>query len=472
MSQQVFDTPGSYTFTVGATTGVNVSNCIGGGGGGCGEGSGTGTGGSGGGGGGCAASLGLIVSTGDVVVITVGSGGAQGLAIGSAGTLSKVTINGTQKALGNPGGGGHLGVPGSGGSATGLTSSHTGGTGVAGAPTFGGGGAGGAADSGNGGTGLGFNGGTGGSSTIGFPGGHGGNGANGAAAAANGNFPGAGGGGGKPSNVTAGTGANGQVVVTWLSPSSSANIPKASIAQSDPLPSFPGNVHNSVARVAGSSPIPVAISKLLVTSESLAQFPGSVHSSVTRGIASGLQPAFRVPQLLAASEPPAPYPGFANTGTLFKQGAINPSQVVPSPPALLIRNEPLPPYPGQVLSSFTDVFSPPLPGPPVIPPMIIATVEPPAPYPGSVITRFTATPASSNPSQDIPTTPTTIATGRDLPPESGSAFSFRAAQNDYQPVNKSIIAGIDPLPSNPGVVLNTYTRKVTGNPPAVLAHPQ
>jgi hypothetical protein len=57
-----------------------------------------------------------------------------------------------------------------------------------------------------------------------------------------------------------------------------------------------------------------------------------------------------------------------------------------------------------------------------------------------------------------------VVAGVDLPPESGSVISFRAAQNDYQPATKALIARVDPLPSEPGSSSTSSTRRVTGTP--------
>lgn len=194
-TSQTFTTSGSFTVPSGVTSlKVEVWGAGGGGGGSTSNGSG----GSGGGGGGYCS--GVATGYSGTQSIVVGTGGAGG--------TTSTTWNGSNGgnssvfgliAYGGIGGKGNTGVLGTGGSATGGTVNTKGGDGIKGASTGGAGGAG-----ANGGAG-----GAGGSNAVG----------------GSGVSPGGGGGGGEYANgssKTGGLGANGQIILTWITVSASA----------------------------------------------------------------------------------------------------------------------------------------------------------------------------------------------------------------------------------------------------------
>lgn len=194
-TSQTFTTSGSFTVPSGVTSlKVEVWGAGGGGGGSTSNGSG----GSGGGGGGYCS--GVITGYSGTQSIVVGAGGAGG--------TTSTTWNGTNGgnssafgliAYGGIGGKGNAGSLGTGGSATGGTVNTKGGDGIKGASTGGAGGIG-----ANGGAG-----GAGGSNAVGGAG----------------VSPGGGGGGGEYANGASkagGSGANGQITLTWITVSASA----------------------------------------------------------------------------------------------------------------------------------------------------------------------------------------------------------------------------------------------------------
>lgn len=144
--EQIYSTPGTYSWT--CPTGVNIISvlAVGGGGGGVYRSTGSGAGG----GGGLGWKNGILVTPGLTYTVVVGSGGASSATVASAGGNSYFIDTSTVAGFG--GSGGNLGTGGAGGSYTGAG----GGTGGAGGskPSSAGTGGGGAAGySGNGGAG-------------------------------------------------------------------------------------------------------------------------------------------------------------------------------------------------------------------------------------------------------------------------------------------------------------------------------
>ena len=192
-SVETFDDPGTYDFTVPAgVTEITVEVWGAGGGGG---GSSQNNQGGSGGGGGYARQV-ISVTPGQVIPYSVGAGGNAGAANGGNGGDGGATTFLTLTADGGKGGGGNAGSIGQGGSATGGATNLTGGNGAQG------GGSGG--DGGNG-----ANGGDGGDGNTDGAGG-------------NGSAPGGGGGGGERApwwqNRAGGSGANGQIIISYTQP--------------------------------------------------------------------------------------------------------------------------------------------------------------------------------------------------------------------------------------------------------------
>lgn len=192
---ETYNTTGTHTFTVPAGVTEITVEVWGAGGGGGGSNSNN-NGGSGGGGGGYTMQI-FSVNPGDEFSYSVGAGGTAGANSGGKGDDGGKTTFSTLTANGGTGGGGNAGTPGTGGTAE---------NGISGANGSQGGNSG-----GNGGAGA--NGGAGGTGKT-------------DAAGGDGSAPGGGGGGGEryngllwgigASNYAGGSGANGQVIITYV----------------------------------------------------------------------------------------------------------------------------------------------------------------------------------------------------------------------------------------------------------------
>ncbi|MFA5647198.1 MAG: hypothetical protein WC951_02710 [Bacteroidales bacterium] len=195
---ETYNTTGTFTVPAGVT---EITVEVWGAGGGGGGSNSNNAGGSGGGGGGYALQV-FSVTPGQVIPYSVGAGGNAGAANGGNGGNGGATTILTLTANGGTGGGGNAGAIGQGGSATGGATNLSGGNGTQG-------------------------GGSGGDGGNGANGGDGGDG-NTDGAGDNGTAPGGGGGGGErfngyifgigASNYAGGSGANGQVKITYATP--------------------------------------------------------------------------------------------------------------------------------------------------------------------------------------------------------------------------------------------------------------
>lgn len=207
-----FTSSGTYEWTVPAgVTQITVEAWGGGGAGGSGSSAGPNRA-SGGGGGGGAYNVGTFtVTTGQKISIIVGTGGSNASGAtrnGEGSSVLTLYANG-----GNAGESSRGNSPGEGG-VGGTAGTYSGGNGANGTNVYGGGGGGSAGNSDNGNNGSEI---TGGDAVT-----NGGAGGNGSAAnpgnGSSGTFPGGGGGGGRSAGGTGGTGAPGQVIISWCEP--------------------------------------------------------------------------------------------------------------------------------------------------------------------------------------------------------------------------------------------------------------
>jgi RHS repeat-associated protein len=252
---EIYNTPGTWTWTS-PLTGTLTVQAWGSGGGGSGYSTAPG-GGYGGGGGGYAKET-VSVIAGDNYSIVVGAGGSGGTSQGASGTAggnSTFALGSTTYLTAGGGGGGSNTSDGAAGiySGTGVTGYDGGTGGGPGTPTYnpGGGGGGGAGSGGNGGgggSGTSSSGGAGGS--AGTPdGGTGGAGGNTGANGSNGHTLGGGGGGGGNAAGKGGNGANGEVQISW----GNNNEPLLTAATAEPGSLLQANTDSTGPTIASAS---------------------------------------------------------------------------------------------------------------------------------------------------------------------------------------------------------------------------
>lgn len=244
--QELYNTPGTTTFTVPPgvkEVSVQVWGAGGAGGGGLQQGQNRRSGG--GGGGGAYRIQTYQVTPGQQITVNIGQGGQTN---GATGGNSQISFGATTLTANGGGGGGNATGGGGGGSGAGGTGA-TGGTynganGAGGVAANGGGGGGSAGTDSNGNAGSGINGGV---AVTGGGGGGNGTSIDGGSGVAGG-VPGGGGGGGRGNGGTGGVGGNGQVVFTWSAPSASNSTMNASPASGVPTNGVDGSTITITAR--------------------------------------------------------------------------------------------------------------------------------------------------------------------------------------------------------------------------------